>query len=288
MKYKKIYEFLVWDNCNNHCKFCWQRKNPRIYDNEKRASILNEVLVFLRSEIYEYGSHILVCGGEIFDKPSDFKVLDLFFDKIIEMMKEGRIDLLYINTNLIHEDSSGIFNFLDKIKNAKLFNRLKFTTSYDIYGRFKTENDRNLMLSNLHSITENYKDIKIVTNTILTKQTCESILSNKFNPKEFMSNYNCWINFIPYIVLDKELMPTRSQVFTTLLNVDKLCEGYLEKYIPNMSITQEKHLYLYQDNKFKFCSSNISKCGHSENFKRYSEDGTCFCCDLKEVLDGEI
>jgi hypothetical protein len=52
-------------------------------------------------------------------------------------MNNNIIDLLYINTNLIYENMSILFNFLDLIKNNNLFNRLKFTTSFDLQGRFK-------------------------------------------------------------------------------------------------------------------------------------------------------
>lgn len=286
MQYKKIYEFLVWDNCNNNCKFCWQREAPRIFSHNKREFILNEVLAFIDSDVFEFGSHILICGGEIFDKPIDFEILDKFFCRILGYMIEGKVDLLYINTNLIYKDLTGVNTLLNRIKLLGLFDRLKFTTSYDIAGRFKNESDRELMLSNLKILTGVYKQLKTVTNIILTKQACESVLSGEFRPDEFMNKYRCWINFIPYIVLDRELMPTRNQVFKTLIKIDDVCPGYLEKYVPNMSITQEKCLYMYKNNKFQFCSSAIGDCGHSVNFKRYSDSDTCFCCDILELFNG--
>ena len=86
---KKIYEFLLWDNCNNNCKFCWQRENPRLYDHNTRLIIIDEVIKFIKSDKFEKGSHILVCGGEIFDKPSDFQVLSTFFFVLVQFMKQG-------------------------------------------------------------------------------------------------------------------------------------------------------------------------------------------------------
>lgn len=286
MEYKKIYEFLVWDNCNNNCSFCFQREAPRLFNHQKRAFILDEVINFIQSDRFIKGSHILVCGGEIFDKPQDNPQLNNFFSKIITLMLDNVIDLLYLNTNLIYKDLTGLNFLLQIIKDNNLFDRLKFTTSYDLEGRFRKEEDRDLMLSNLKWINNTYPDCKIVVNTILTKQVCEALINESYKLSTFMSEYKCWVNLIPYIVLDNKLTAKRSDIFKALKIVDNDCPGYLSKYVPNMSITQEKLLYMYKDNEFKFCSCDIDKCGHSINFKRYSDKGTCFCCDLIELFKG--
>ena len=284
MEMKPIYEFLIWDNCNNNCKFCFQRENPRLFNKDKRKEILNETLNFIDSDKFEEGSHILVCGGEIFDKPLDFQALDDFFKQIVKRMNEGTIDLLYINTNLIYKDLSGVNNLLKVIQENDLFDRLKFTTSYDLEGRFKNEEDRELMLRNLLWVKQSYNKCQIVSNTILTKPTCKGIIEGTFSIKKFMDKCGCWVNLIPYIVLDHSLTPSRSELFKALQIVGNENQGYLEKYIPNMSIEQKKWLYMYKDNQFQFCSCPMSDCGHSVNFKRYSDKGTCFCCDLKEMF----
>lgn len=282
---KKIYEFLLWDNCSNNCKFCWQRENPRLYDKDTRLIILDDVIKFIKSDKFVKGSHILVCGGEIFDKPSDFHILSTFFFLIINMMKEGIIDLLYINTNLIYININGIYDLLEQLKEHGLLDRLRFTTSYDIEGRFKKEHDRQVMLTNLKSIMEHYPTIHTVVNTILTKPACDAILSDNFNLKEFMEEYNCWVNLIPYIVLDSDLTADRKTIFKTLNHVNKQCPNYLEKYVPNMAIKQEKWLYMYKNGEFQFCSCELSpECGHSVNFKKYCKEGTCFCCDLENIF----
>lgn len=284
MRYKAIYEFLLWDNCTNNCSFCFQRENPRIFNKSKRQEILDETLSFIQSDKFEKGSHILICGGEIFDKPQDSLQLNHFFTKIISLMLNDIIDLLYINTNLIYKDKCCLDFLLRNIKANNLFDRLKFTTSYDLAGRFKTKESEELMLQNLTWVKNIYPDCKVVVNTILTKQVCNAILNRSFSIKDFIQKYKCWVNLLPYIVYNKELSATRGEIFSALKEVDKDVSGYLDYYIPNMSITQEKLLYLYKDGKFEFCSCKMAECGHSINFKRYSDKGTCFCCDLKEIL----
>lgn len=282
--YKKIYEFLLWDNCNNNCSFCFQREKPRLYAFNKRKYILDEVIKFIKSDEFDKGSHILICGGEIFDKPSDTYILTDFFKTIFELMKKNIVDLLYINTNLLYKDLTPLKVLLNGINNKNLFDRLKFTTSYDLKGRFKNKDSENLMLNNLKWVKDNYPNCNIVTNTILTKQVCEAILNKTFNLQAFMERYKCWINLIPYIILDDTLTAPRELIFKALKQVNLDVPEYLNTYISNMSITQEKLLYMYKDDHFIFCSCEIDKCGHSINFKRYSTKGTCFCCDLKEIF----
>lgn len=285
MNYKPIYEFLVWDNCSNNCKFCFQRKNPRLFNHDERKIILNEVINFINSDKFIKNSHILICGGEIFDKPNDYDILIPFFKKICDLMTNNIIDLLYINTNLIYRDLKPLTDFLNLIKEYKLFNRLKFTSSYDLEGRFRNKDDENIMLNNLLFVKKTFPDCNIVVNTILTKKVCNDILNDSYNIQNFMNTYQCWVNLIPYIIYDENLSASRNDIFKALKTINNQSPGYLQKYIPNMSIEQEKWLYLYKDNKFQFCSCKISDCGHAINFKRYSDKGTCFCCDLKEIFE---
>ena len=285
MNYKPIYEFLVWDNCSNNCKFCFQRKNPRLFNHDERKVILDEVINFINSDKFIKNSHILICGGEIFDKPNDYDILIPFFTKICDLMISNDIDLLYINTNLIYKNIKILTDFLNLIKEYKLFNRLKFTSSYDLEGRFKNKDDENIMLNNLLYIKKIYPECNIVVNTILTKKVCNDIINGSYNIQSFMNTYKCWVNLIPYIIYDKKLSASRNDIFKALKIINNQSEGYLQKYIPNMSIEQEKWLYLYKDNEFQFCSCKISDCGHAVNFKKYSENGTCFCCDLKEIFE---
>jgi hypothetical protein len=286
---KPIYEFLVWDNCNNNCRFCFQREKPRLFNHTDRKMILDKTIEFIKSDKFIKGSHILICGGEIFDKPKDFEALDDFFCKILGFMVDGTIDLLYINTNLIYKDLYGVDRLLQRINTLNLFDRLRFTTSYDPEGRFKTESDEQLMLSNLRLFTGIYPNLKVVTNTILTKKVCNDIINDNYNIRDWMEKYKCYVNLIPYIVLDKELMPSRNELFKALNIIENQAEGYLRRWIDNLDLKQEKWLYMYKNNDWQFCSCEWDKnCGHSVNFKRYSDSGHCFVCDLKELFDAKV
>ena len=204
-------------------------------------------------------------------------------------MNKEIIDLLYLNTNLIYDDMSGLFDTLNIIQENNLFERLKFTTSYDLEGRYSTPEKELLFKSNLKLLKEKYPDIHIVTNTILTKQVCKAIINGNYDINEWMKEYQCYVNLIPYIVLDKNLMASRDELFSSLNIIEEQSPGYLKKWIDNLDLRQEKWLYMYKDNDWKFVSCDWDDdCGHAVNFKRYSDNGTCFVCDLKELFDGKI
>jgi len=288
---KPIYEFLVWDNCNNNCKFCFQRNNPNILTLEEQKNSLNKVLEFIDSSKFIKNSHVLIVGGEIFYINNDF--LNSFFKKIVANMLSNKIDLLYLNTNLLYKNLSNLFYILDLIKEYELFHRLKFTTSFDLDGRFKSENDKQLMLNNLLLLSNKYLNdgLNIVTNIILTKKVCDSILNNTFNVIDFMIKYNTYVNLLPYIVYDKTLSVEKNKIFKTLEKVNEIAkntkyENYLESYIKNFDLPQKKELYHYNKvlKNFDYCSCELNTCGHSINFNKYTEENTCFVCDLKKYF----
>ena len=90
----------------------------------------------------------------------------------------------------------------------------------------------------------------------------------------------------PYIISDFRLAADRNTIFNTLKKIDNDNPGYLDKYIANLDLAQEKKLYLYKDGKFQFCSCELAECGHAINFKKYSDKGSCFICDLKGLFNG--
>ena len=287
---KPIYEFIVWENCNNNCRFCFQRKNPKIYNKEQRELILGQVLDFIESDKFIKGSHLLVVGGEIFHLIEDKDTLEAFYDKVIEYMKNDIIDLLYINTNLIYKDLSLLITILNNIKEEDLLNRVRFTTSYDIDGRFKTEEDAHRFINNVKDIRKSYPELHMVVNTILTKKVCQLLTNTLYNIsiKRLMQEFDCWVNLIPYIIYDENMAPSRNEIFEALQTVEDENEGYIKQYINNLDLDQEKKVFINKGDNFELCQSDEADCGHSINFKRYSTNGSCYICDLKRCFNGYL
>ena len=316
---KKIYEFLLWNNCSNNCTFCHQRAHERRIDDkiltpQEQIESLKKCQEFLNSDQFEKGNHILLVGGEIFDvQNEDVKLaLKKLFDQIWLMLDKQEIDLLYINTNLLYQDRSLLDYFLEWFNKNKKFDRLKFTTSYDMVGRFTSFDRERLFYWNLSYLTNTYEDIKIVVNTVLTKETCKRICEDNFGAdgyREYMwhgisfnkSTIKNWIdyfkvdiNVIPYIRLSYDKapeMPSKKEVFNALLHINELIPGYLEQYADNIALKQEKLLFEYnkKSKQFIYCSSELGDCGHSVNFKlSFSDSDQCFPCEIKKLVDYKL
>ena len=229
-------------------------------------------------------------GGEIFDM-EDQNVIDnlkSLIDYIITLMNNNEIELLYINTNLLYEDLSTLEYLLNNIQQNNLWDRLRFTTSWDLAGRFECAKKQEKFDYNLKTIRNKYPDAHIVVNSILTKQYCEKVIENPSFVKDFQDKYKVQVNTIPYIVLTDWLAPTKNQVMKALLSINSAIPNYIKNYVNNFSLPQPKLLYEYNssDKDLIYCSSDVDKCGHSENFKNYclSKD-KCYICDIKQLLD---
>ena len=286
---KPIYEFLVWDNCSNNCQFCFQRSVPRLFSLQQQECILKHVESFLSSSRYEKNSHVLIVGGELFDDVARSKFLISFFTNLAMKMAANEIDLLYINTNLIYsldaleKNAIEVLNVLSKMQ---LSGRVRFTTSFDLAGRFRSNSSKSCFFNNLHTITHMFPNIDVVVNMILTKQMCENVVDGKFDIFNFMEEHHVSVNLIPYIVLDESLAPSRQLVFAALQKLASINAQFVSDWINNIDLKQPRKMF-YCDSRMDFisCECQMSPCGHSKNFRRYSESKSCFVCDMKEVLN---
>lgn len=294
---KDIYEFVLWNNCNNNCSFCFLKTskfyNEHILTPEEKIKSIHKVKEFLQSDNYKLGSHVLLVGGELFDASMTIDV-QLAFKDLIEFIRqymlEDKIEFLYINTNLMYEDLSPLkMTLLDILAPYHLLPRVRFTTSYDEKGRYSKEEDRLLMLSNIDKLNQDYKkdDLLICVNSILTNDLCNKILSGQYSRKKFAEEHNVFVNLLPYIPYDKSLDAGRDRVIKALLAVGKEDIEYLRYYIDNFLLEQTRYVYEYMksSDELHYCSAKIDKCGHYESFKRFQGNDYCFLCDLKKLKE---
>ena len=278
-----MHEFLLWNNCNNNCKFCWQRKDKQSTIDEQLEAIALTIDYIKNLQNF----HILIIGGEIFSETNTQVKLDLYglFLHIINKMLKNEIDKCYINTNILYDLNSLLIPVLELFNTANLIKRIHFTTSADDFGRFVNKTSKNLFYKNLKYIRSKYPDLYIICNIILTDSFCDAILNDQFNIKEYKTKYNVDVNTIPYIKYGTIVeAPTKEKVFNTLLHLKQQDSDYLLKYINNYLLGQEFNLHQYKNGKLANVTADKSECGHSENFKNcYSDSDSCFVCDCKEL-----
>lgn len=283
---KPIFEFLLWDNCSNNCQFCFLKKDPRIFSLSQQEKIATQVMAFMKSEQFIENSHILLVGGELFDDARRDFLIELF--KFIDSeIRNAAVDNFYLNTNLIYD--SACLELLQKClkcldKNA-IADKLHFTTSYDICGRFSCQNKLDLFLNNIKQVKRSFPNMTINTNMILTRQMCEAILDKTFNATKFENEYDIVINFLPYIILNDDIAPSRELVLKTLLHLNAESPQIMQRIVSNTLLKQKRIMYYYKDDTWNYCSCEESECGHSQNFRLYDRQKIhCFACDLEMFL----
>lgn len=280
---KPIYEFLVWDNCSNDCKFCFQRRHPRLLSELQQRLALQSTVIFLNSQRYEDGSHVLIVGGELFDDNRRFQCFHNVFSKLSKMMVLKKIDQLYINTNLLYssQNVNEVLSLLGIFKHDGVLHNIHFTTSYDIYGRYATSQSEKLFLQNLDTVS---CVIQPIVNIILTRQFCELYMLGEFSISSFCKMHNVKVNLIPYIVLSSELSPSRQLLFKTISKIRSDDYDIFISFIHEHDLKQPRKMFYYENQQFMPCECSLNSCGHSVNFTRYSDNGTCFVCDVKRLF----
>lgn len=285
-----ITEYLAWNDCNNNCRFCWQRLKPKS-NTEQRLQALKLIKEDMLSlDLPFEDNHILFVGGELFFKQDDQtkeKLYDLFIC-LFDLMEKKKINRSYINTNLLYDLNYLLFPVLDIAAEKKLLSRLNFTTSGDEFDRFvgvNAEQKRTLFYSNLNLLRERYPEMNIMVNLILTKPFCESVLLNTFNINEYEQKYKVIMNVIPYIKLkNDERTPTREQVLSTIMKLESQQKGYLKRTCNNHTTHPIRKLLHYENGTLVNVSCDLNPCGHAMNFTRcYSDSDSCFACDLKKL-----
>lgn len=290
---KPIYEFILWNTCSNNCAFCHQKANKAKYPGKfptgsDKLVPIQLVRFFLKANPLEEGSHILLMGGELFDtrlEPAVEKELLVLAEEIAKGMWDDKYGFLYVNTNLIYENLTPLFTFLDVFKSYKVSDRIKFTTSFDPAGyRYKSDNDCELAEHNMDMVTKWYPEMSRVANCILTDKAIAY-----FKEHECPNVVHGFaLHLIPYIILHKEQAVTRKELLDFMVELEKKTPGFLEDYAMQGMCEQPRYIYEFDGKHLKYASSGNSACGHNENFmKVYKDSDACFVCDcehLKEIL----
>lgn len=293
-------EYILWSNCNNCCKFCWQQKKHDFTTFLNEQEMVQSIeTTMLELDKISNGDDVLLVGGEIlnpyFDSVDD-KLHELI-DKCVDMIKNDKIRFLYINTNLLYTNIKNLTYLLESFNGIE--ERLKFTTSWDKFGRFTHKSGERfgaeeIFIGNIRGLNHRYPKMNIVINVIITKQLIES-----FDTPYIENNSIRWmaslkhdyyvvkyINYIPYIPVsnDRSMDVTFKDIIKVLAAQEKLQPGYINRYIDDFDMNQNKVLYEYHKDKgYVECTAKYADCHHNENFKKVL-GGECYICKLKEVF----
>lgn len=288
-----LLQYNLWLNCNQHCAFCYQGSNPRRFSNEEKGKSIQRFIDMLKdpetTDLYQF---VAIIGGEIFDTKLTEENNKLFFEAmslIKKHMQSGKFQSFSINTNLLYEDTSFLFEVLDYFSFAP--KRVTVVTSYDTKYRFHNEKMRELFLNNLEKIDKQYSEYGKIVQSVVSSYFVEDVLTGKFNINEFEEKYHCEYNLNNVIHSDlvdklgKDFFPKRAKYIEFLKFLQKTNLKLLQRF----NVDKDDKDLIYCDpeaNKLRILTSLALKklpCGHYETYQMYSDSDKCTLCDTKMI-----
>lgn len=263
-----------------NCKFCYLKKE---YQSTEEEQI--ETLELIKQNLTEEKEpfNVLLVGGEIFAGLTP-KVSEKLCQLFLKIFQNPLINIIYINTNLLYNIEILLLKVLNLARECKVLQKIHFTTSDDVEGRFNSSN-RQLFYNNLNQIKK--FQIDIIVNTIATRDFCELVLKGKYNIKDYCEKYGVFCNILPYVDFNKieEFKPSFKQLYQTLQILKKQYPEWFSGYCQIFS-ERNRDIFLFQKKEKKLIdvSSPKGKCGHSENFRDCCTENKCYGC-LLEILN---
>lgn len=195
----RFLQFNLWKDCNNNCEFCFYRGH-KLLSNEKKISSINFVKErLLDLEESDFYNEIGFIGGEFFDNQIEDESVKKAFYELFDILKDkrerGKLDRIYITTNLIFDSNKLLRPFLDYLKELNLLDITLLCTSYDLKYRFHNEKALQYWQDNMINLSKDYNTM-IHTEIIVTQAFIDAVMNGSFNIEDFCNKYNTRIDYI--------------------------------------------------------------------------------------------
>ena len=197
---KRSFQWELWQCCNNLCSFCYIGKDGRHTDKERQLKSLSDLKLALNSLDFNEYNNISLIGGEFFQGQLSDPDVKKTFMEIIEIISnyyvEKKIGSVWIAATLTIGDQKDLYEALDifdrdGVRPHPLYGAsgVWICTSWDAYGRFHSEKNKNNWEYHMKNLSRKYPWIKKNTTIILMQKLCEQYLNNEFVPKKFSEEF---------------------------------------------------------------------------------------------------
>ncbi len=185
-------QFELWKDCSLGCRFCCNKGQPKI----DKIQSLNFILEKLDEEEIQSYNEIGFIGGEFFNgELKNSNVKELFY-KIFKKVSEINYQKIYITSALMFDITTYLTPFLDYLKELNVLDKVLICTSYDIEYRFRSNDTKELWKHNMKQLRNDYPQLGLHVETILTQSFINAVNDGTFNIKEFEQEYNVRIDYI--------------------------------------------------------------------------------------------
>ncbi len=180
-------QYNLWSDCKNNCEFCFNKDRTK---NVNKIENIKKIIELINLDEVKKYSKVSIIGGELFDSKFDEELKKYFYNLADTIIKKENFKELYIMTNLLYNIDLELNDFLKYINNRI---KIVICTSYDLKGRFHTENHLKLFNKNFAYLKNKYTmHIEIILTDIFMK----SFIDGSFNYKNFVKQYTNNIDFI--------------------------------------------------------------------------------------------
>jgi len=187
----KFIQFELWKDCSQHCPFCFNRGQMPV-DKNKSCHYVIEQLKKLKPNEYD---SIGLIGGEFFNGEAQYNMVDFF--TIIRLCKELNPKKIFITTNLIYNIGDYLIPVLKALKKTyNILDKIVLCTSWDYEYRFKNTDERMLWVKNMLWLGNNYPEVDLHVEMIMTQHLIDAVINEKFDFKLFQQVFRCSLDFI--------------------------------------------------------------------------------------------
>lgn len=315
-----IMQFELWQECNNHCSFCYLGKNVQSTPKERKLQALESAYQKISDpQNYPHYDCIAFIGGEFFQgQLRDEEVRSSFFllmRKAADLANRKIIKEVWISATLTIGDQRDLYAVLDLFDNPA---QVWILTSWDSIGRFHSDKMEHNWQFHMKQLKQRYPDIKLNTTIILTQHFIDLYLADKFDIERFSQQYQTSYFFkqcgsgesfskleptVENNLLVKQernkqwgaFFPTRASFMQflckfrqkeSLLNWTKLFNIHYraDDLYRNFNDRSDMELtHRYKDSVFETQEMGHLPCGHLMAYDAYVDQPGCVLCDKHKV-----
>ena len=192
----KFIQYELWKECRNGCEFCFSRGQKSLDKIERLNFVINK----LNDPEVDNFNEVGFIGGEFFDiEIKNDEVRKLFyrlFDICCDKIKKGKLNKIYLATGLIYDIKLYLIPFLDYLRKIGILDKCLLCTSYDFKYRFHTKEKLDLWKSNMKYMHDNYSEMKLHTEIIVTQSFIDAVLNETFSITKFKEEFHTGIDYI--------------------------------------------------------------------------------------------
>lgn len=197
---KKVFQYEVWKECHNHCKFCFLAEDIlHTPDCVKLNGVKNTIKQIKEDVENKNLDGVGIIGGDFWQgEISTEEIREKFFEMLklcFDYLKEGKISEVWLSATLTIGEQKDLYRAIDMYYETipdeeKENKRLWICTSYDTIGRFHSQKMLDNWEYHMKNIAQKYPKVLKNTSLIITKDLVNKTLADEFDFTKFEQEFD--------------------------------------------------------------------------------------------------